>query len=142
VDVSIGRSTKQMSRPEVQELMERAMNDRFPSDFSFTNLGGVRDILPAGQLLARHAWNVMPFDNRVVIAEIPGDRLMTLDDPTHAEKVTGAAKVDPQRTYRVVTTDFLTSSWADRGYKFRVTDQGVLLRDVMIDWIKQRKVIP
>ncbi len=142
VDVSIGRSTKQMSRPEVQELMERAMNDRFPSDFSFTNLGGVRDTLPAGQLLARHVWNVMPFDNRVVIAEIPGDRLMTLDDPTHAEKVTGAAKVDPQRTYRVVTTDFLTSSWADRGYKFRVTDQGVLLRDVMIDWIKQRKVIP
>jgi 2',3'-cyclic-nucleotide 2'-phosphodiesterase (5'-nucleotidase family) len=142
VDVSIGRSTKQMSRPEVQELMERAMNDRFPSDFSFTNLGGVRDTLPAGELLARHVWNVMPFDNRVVIAEIPGDRLMTLDDPTHAEKVTGAAKVDPQRTYRVVTTDFLTSSWADRGYKFRVTDQGVLLRDVMIDWIKQRKVIP
>jgi 5'-nucleotidase/UDP-sugar diphosphatase len=142
VDAPVGRSTKQMSRPEVQELMERAMNDRFPSDFSFTNVGGVRDTIPEGQLLARHIWNVMPFDNRVVIAEIPGDRLMTLDDPTHAEKVAGAAKVDPQRTYRVVTTDFLTSSWADRGYKFRVTDQGVLLRDVMIDWIKQRKVVP
>ena len=42
----------------------------------------------------------------------------------------------------MVTTDFLASSWADRGYKFRVTDQGVLLRDVLIDWIKQRKVIP
>ena len=142
VDVPIGQSAKPLSRPEVQELMERAMNDRFPSDFSFTNLGGVRDSFPGGQLLARHVWNAMPFDNRVVIAEIPGDKLMALDDPTHAEKVAGTAKVDPARTYRVVTTDFLTSSWADRGYKFRVTDQGVLLRDVLIDWIKQRKLIP
>ena len=36
----------------------------------------------------------------------------------------------------------MAMSWADRGYKFRVTDQGVLLRDVLIDWIQQRKVIP
>ena len=142
VDVPIGRSAKPLSRREIQELMERAMNDRFPSDFSFTNRGGVRDTLPEGQLLARHIWNVMPFDNRVVIAEIPGDRLITLDDPTHTEKVAGAARIDPQRTYRVVTTDFLTSSWADRGDKFRVMDQGVLLRDVLIDWIKKRNAIP
>jgi len=54
----------------------------------------------------------------------------------------GTAKLDPNKTYRLVTTDFLASSWRDRGYKFRVTDQGVLLRDVLIDWIKQRKVIP
>jgi 2',3'-cyclic-nucleotide 2'-phosphodiesterase (5'-nucleotidase family) len=142
VDAPIGRSTKQMSRPEIKALMERAMNERFPSDFAFTNIGGVRDTIPEGQLLARHVWNVMPFDNRVVIAEVPGQQLMTLDDPTHTEKVAGTAKLDPQRTYMLVTTDFLTSSWADRGNKFRVTDQGVLLRDVLIDWIKQRKVIP
>jgi hypothetical protein len=51
-------------------------------------------------------------------------------------------KIDPKRTSRLVTIDFLASTWADRGYKFRVTDQGSLLRDVLIDWIKQRKVIP
>jgi hypothetical protein len=55
--------------------------------------------------------------------------------------VAGTAKLDPARTYRLVTTDFLASSWADRGYKLRVTDRGVLLRDVLIDWIKQQKVI-
>ena len=142
VDVPIGRSLKPFSDAEVKELMERAMMDKFPSDFSFTNLGGVRDTLPEGQLLARHIWNVMPFDNRVVVAEVPGDLLMKLEGPTHTEKVAGTATLDPARTYRVVTTDFMTMSWADRGYKFRVTDQGVLLRDVLIDWIQQRKVIP
>jgi 2',3'-cyclic-nucleotide 2'-phosphodiesterase (5'-nucleotidase family) len=142
VDVPIGRSSKQLSRPEVKDLMERAMNDRFPSDFSFTNVSGVRDTLPEGQLLARHIWNVMPFDNRVVIAEVPGDQLMKLEDPSRPVKVAGTATLDPRRNYRLVTTDFLASSWADRGYKFRVTDQHVLLRDVLIGWIKQKKVVP
>ena len=142
VDVPIGQSSKQFSKAEIRKLMERAMNDRFPSDFAFTNIGGVRDTLPAGQLLARNVWDVMPFDNRVVVAEIPGDQLMTLDDPTHTEKVAETAKLDPQRTYRLVTTDFMISNWADRGHKFRVTDQGALLRDVFIDWIRQKKVIP
>ena len=142
VDVPIGRSARQLSRPEVKELMERAMQDRFPSDLAFTNVSGVRDTLPEGQLQARHVWNVMPFDNHVVLAEVRGDDLLKLEDPSRPVKVAGTAKLDPNKTYRLVTTDFLASSWADRGYKFRVTDQGVLLRDLLIDWIKQRKVIP
>jgi 5'-nucleotidase / UDP-sugar diphosphatase len=141
VDVSIGRSTKGFSQAETKELMERAMDDRFPSDFAFTNVNGVRDTLPAGQLLARHIWNAMPFDDHVVVAEVQGDPLMKLVGPT-GEKVAGAAKLNPARTYRLVTTDFLATSWADRGYKLRVTDQGVLLRDVLIDWIKQKQIIP
>ena len=49
------------------------------ADFAFTNRGGVRDILPKGELLARHVWNVMPFDNQVVTLEVPGDQLADLD---------------------------------------------------------------
>ena len=142
VDVPIGRSAKPLSRPEVKELMERAMQDRFPSDFAFTNVSGVRDTFPEGQLLARHVWNVMPFDNHIVIAEVRGDELMKIEDPSRPVKVAGTAKLDPNKTYRLVTTDFLASSWRDRGAKFPVADQGVLLRDIMIDWIKQRKVVP
>ncbi len=142
VDVPIGRATRQLSRPEVRALMEQAMLDQFPADFAFTNRGGVRDILPGGQLLARHVWNVMPFDNRVVTVDIPGDQLAALTDPSgRVEKVVTAA-LDPQRVYRVVTTDFVAQSWADIGKSFPVHDQGVLLRDVVIDWIKQKKVIP
>jgi len=143
VDIPIGRSSKKLSQAEIKELMERAMIDRIPSDLAFTNVSGVRDTLPEGQLLARHVWNVMPFDDYVVVAEVPGDQLMKLEDPSRAGvKVAGTVKIDPARTYRLVTIDFLASSWADRGYKFRVTNQGVLLRDVLIDWIKQRKTIP
>jgi 5'-nucleotidase / UDP-sugar diphosphatase len=142
VDVPIGRAARQMDRPEVKTLMERAMLDRFPADFAFTNRGGVRDVLPQGELLARHVWNVMPFDNLVVVLEIPGDQLAALTDPSGRTAPVVTERLDPKRVYRVVTTDFVAQSWADSGKNFPLRDQGVLLRNVLIDWIKQKKTIP
>ena len=142
VDVPIGHSTKPLSRPEVQALMQRAMIDQVHADFSFTNRGGVRDTLPAGELLARHVWNVMPFDNRVVTLEIPGAQLAALTDPSGRIDPVVTARLEPQRVYRLVTTDFVAESWADMGKIFPIQDQGVLLRDLLIEWIKRRKAIP
>ena len=142
VDVPIGRATRAIPRKDVKTLMERAMLDKVPADFAFTNKGGVRDVLPEGQLLARHVWNVMPFDNRVVTVEVPGDQLAALTDPSGRTDPVVTAPLDPKRVYRIVTTDFVAQSWADDGKRFPRRDQGVLLRDVLIDWIKQRKVVP
>jgi 5'-nucleotidase / UDP-sugar diphosphatase len=142
VDVPIGRATQRIERPEVRTLMEHAMLDRVPADFAFTNRGGVRDILPQGELLARHVWNVMPFDNRVVVLDVPGDQLAALTDPSGRTDPVVKERLDPKRVYRVVTTDFVAQSWADSGKTFPIRDQGALLRDVVIDWIKQRKTIP
>jgi 2',3'-cyclic-nucleotide 2'-phosphodiesterase (5'-nucleotidase family) len=133
---------REIPRNEVRTLMERAMLDQVPADFAFTNRGGVRDILPAGVLLARHVWNVMPFDNRVVVVDIPGDELAALTDPSGRTDPVVTGTLDPKRVYRLVTTDFVAQSWADSGKAFARHDQGILLRDLLIDWIKQRKVIP
>jgi hypothetical protein len=84
----------------------------------------------------------MPFDNRVVTLEIPGDRLAGLTDPSGRRDPAVTAPLDPKRVYRMVTTDFVAQSWADDGKRFPIRDQGVLLRDVLIDWIRQRRVIP
>jgi len=142
VDVPIGRATREIPRKDVKTLMERAMLDRVPADFAFTNRGGVRDALPAGELLARHAGNVMPFANSVVTLDIPGDQLAELKDPSGGTDPVVTVPLDPKRIYRLDTTDFVAQSWADKGKVFPRHDQGVLLRDVLIDWIKQRKVIP
>ena len=39
------------------------MREETGADFAFMNAGGVRDVMPQGQLLERHIWNIMPFDN-------------------------------------------------------------------------------
>jgi len=142
VDVPIGRATREIPRAEVKTLMEQAMLDQFPADFAFTNRGGVRDVLPAGELLARHIGNVMPFANAVVTLEIPGDQLAALKDPSGGTDPVVTAPLDPKRVYRLDTTDFVAQSWADKGKVFPRHNQSVLLRDVLIDWIKQRKIVP
>ena len=53
-------------KDQVKLLIERAMRDQTGADFALMNIGGVRDIIPEGQLKERNIWNVMPFDNRLV----------------------------------------------------------------------------
>jgi 5'-nucleotidase len=137
VDIPIGSSARRFSRQEVKALMEQAMRERLKADFAFMNFGGVRDIIPQGVILARHIWNVMPFDNRVVIGKFKGSLL--------PQKVLNGHTVEPDREYTLAVTDFTaeTQSEADGlgspGYKF--PEEGPLLRDLLIEWIKDKKVL-
>ncbi len=137
VDVPIGESVKEFPRPEVRALMERAMAEMTGSQFAFINQGGVRDALPKGRLMARHVWNVMPFDNKVVVGTFKGRQL--------PDAVTRGRKVDPDGDYRFVTSDFNAANQNAPG-GFGTTglvfpEEGGLLRDLFIDWIKQQKVL-
>jgi 2',3'-cyclic-nucleotide 2'-phosphodiesterase (5'-nucleotidase family) len=51
----------------VKQRSDQALRDKLGVDFGFQNRGGVRDKLPRGKILARHIWNIHPFDNQVVI---------------------------------------------------------------------------
>ena len=72
VDVPIGESRREFPEAEVKLLMERSMIEETGADLAYMNLGGVRGFLPKGQLLARHVWTVMPFDNKVARAQQSG----------------------------------------------------------------------
>ena len=113
------------------------MAEETHADFAFVNSGGLRDDLPEGKLLARHIWNIMPFDNIVVVAQVKGSRL--------PEVVTKGQHVDPDRTYTLASTDFTAanqSAQGELGTKDLVfTTDGPLLRDLLIDWIRKRGVV-
>ena len=72
VDQPLAVAKRPFNKAEVKGLIERALRDETGADFSFMNLGGVRDALPAGQLLVRHIWDIMPFDNEVVVGTFKG----------------------------------------------------------------------
>jgi 2',3'-cyclic-nucleotide 2'-phosphodiesterase (5'-nucleotidase family) len=141
VDVSIGRATKPVAGRELQTLLERMLVERTGADIGYQNPGGIRDTLPRGQLLARHVWNVMPFDNEVTILSIPGRDLAGLAT-SDLRGLPIPDAITPDRLYRIATTDFVAQSLADRGKKYQVASQGVLLRDLYIDWIRMKGVIP
>jgi len=138
VDIPIGTATHRMAEQEVRSLVERAMAEETGADFAWVNLGNIRDFLPAGRLLARNVWNVLPFDNHIVTGRFKGSRLppaMTAEHP-----------VDPNQEYTVATTDFTAANQASSdqlsttGLEFPKI--GPLQRDAVIDWIRKKQVVP
>ncbi|HWQ55568.1 MAG TPA: bifunctional UDP-sugar hydrolase/5'-nucleotidase [Bryobacteraceae bacterium] len=137
VDVQVAESRRAFNKAETRAIIERAMCERTGADFAFMNAGGVRDVLPRGRVMARHVWNIMPFDNKVVIGKFKGSRL--------PETVTAGKTVDPDREYVLATSDFSAANQSSRtelrttGLVFSQT--GPLLRDVLLDWVKAKKTL-
>ena len=96
------------------------------------NRGGVRDSLAAGPVTARHVWNILPFENVLVEADVRAESL-----PAEA---TAGRDVEPGRTYRFVTNDFSAGLPEFKGLRFRPT--AAALRDTFLEWIKSKGHIP
>jgi 2',3'-cyclic-nucleotide 2'-phosphodiesterase (5'-nucleotidase family) len=137
VDQPLAVSKRKFEKREVKGLIEQAMRDETGADFAFMNLGGVRDIVPRGQLLIRNIWDIMPFDNRVVFGKFKGRDLPPV--------VVGGRKVDPDREYTLAVTDFTAANQGTqenlRATGLQFPGDGGLLRDVLIDWFRKKKVI-
>lgn len=137
VDHPLAISKRQLPKAEVRTLLEQAMIQASGADFAFMNSGGVRDILPAGQLLVRHVWNIMPFDNRVAWGVFKGRDLPGIVKKNHI--------IDPDKDYKLVVPDFVAENQSapdtlnTKGLKFE-GDSG-LLRDALETLIRDRKVI-
>ncbi|MBZ5728653.1 MAG: bifunctional metallophosphatase/5'-nucleotidase [Acidobacteriia bacterium] len=137
VDRPLAVSKRRFAKAEVKRLIEQALCQETGANFAFMNLGGVRDIVPQGQLLERNIWNIMPFDNRVVVGTFKGRDLPAV--------VTGGRKVEPDREYTLAVSDFTAANQGSAenlrttGLKFP-NDVG-LMRDLLMDWFRKKKTI-
>ena len=131
VDVPIGRSTKQLGSRELKPLIEEVMRKAAGADLAYMNRGGIRDGLPEGEILARHVWNILPFGNSIYKGTIKGSDLPKV--------VAEGRSIDPRRGYVVATNSFIGDQWVEKGLELE--DQGVLVRDEVIEWIKREKVV-
>jgi 2',3'-cyclic-nucleotide 2'-phosphodiesterase (5'-nucleotidase family) len=137
VDQPLAVSKRQFTKAEVKRLIEQAMRDESGADFAFMNLGGVRDIVPQGQLKVRNIWDIMPFDNTVVVGTFKGRELPPV--------VVGDRKVDPDREYTLAVSNF-TAENQDAAESLRTTGlkfphEVGLLRDLLVDWFRKKGVI-
>jgi 2',3'-cyclic-nucleotide 2'-phosphodiesterase (5'-nucleotidase family) len=137
VDRPLAVSSKDFTKTEVKRLIETAMRQETGADFAHMNLGGVRDIVPKGQLKERHIWDIMPFDNRVVVGKFKGKDLPPV--------VVGDRKVDPEREYTLAVSDYTAANQETaenlRTHGLEFPNDVGLLRDILIDWFRKKKVI-
>lgn len=137
VDVPIGEAKRRLEKKDLQALVERAMCEETGSDLAWVNLGNIRDVVPTGPILARAIWDMLPFDNAVVIGKFKGRRLPLKVREGHA--------IDPNREYTLAVTDFTAANQASNdqlgvsGLDFPKT--ATMQRDMVIDWIRKQKML-
>ena len=160
------------SESALANLVTRAMRAAVPeADVAMINSGALRAPLEEGDLLFGDVYRTFPFDNGLIVLDITGEQLigmvqqamqrepygiMHLDGVRVSVRYDGntpqeisivgsdGRPIDPARTYRVVTVDFLAaggdgfSEWVSSIPASRMQLTGELLRDVMIRDLQQR----
>jgi len=134
-------------------------------DFCMLNSGGVRSIIPAGDVTMRTAFEIMPFENSCIVAEMKSRQIMEMLRYIIAERkphplsgisftiskdgqpkdiVIGGKPFDAERTYYCVTNDYLylggdNMVFFAKGPKSYVLDYK--LRNVLIDYFREADTI-
>lgn len=137
LDIPIGEVKRNYTRQQVKGLCEQALADEMKTDFGFCNAGGMRAALVKGELMVRHIWEVMPFDNTVVMGRFLGSQL--------SPAITQGRTVEPDKYYTLATNNFSAANQdrpgelGTQGLQF--SDTGKLVRDVLLEWFKKKKVV-
>ena len=130
-------------------------------DISVVNYGGMRLVqLPAGPVTNGKIFELMPFDNLLILQRLKGSVLqqfldlaaakggwpvagmtMQIKDKKAVNIMIGGKPLDPNATYTLVNSDFVANG-GDNADMLRDVPQitnGYLMRDAIFDYIKELK---
>lgn len=129
-------------------------------DICLLNHGGIRTMIPKGNVTARNAYEVMPFENSAIIVALKGEQILELANHIIAEKkphplaglsftVTKDLKatklfvqgkpLENDKIYYVVTSDYLSNGGDNMNFfkkGIQKYDIDYKLRNIMIDYFK------
>lgn len=134
-------------------------------DICLLNHGGIRSIIPKGNVTTRTAYEVMPFENSAIVVALKGEQIMEIVNYIISEKkphpltgltftidqknqpkniVVKGIPLDTNKIYYVVTSDYL-SNGGDNMLFFKKGvaqfDLEYKLRNIIIDYFKENKTI-
>lgn len=126
-------------------------------DLCLLNNGGLRTSLPKGTITREKAFELMPFDNMMVIVTLSGEQTKALFDylaKTGGMPMSGASlgikdstasiievagkPFDINQTYKVATSDYLANGGDKMSFfknPIQTESLGVLLRDAIIEYM-------
>ncbi|MEM6719050.1 MAG: 5'-nucleotidase C-terminal domain-containing protein [Bacteroidota bacterium] len=135
-------------------------------DICLLNHGGIRAPIPQGPIKIRTAFNVMPFENSIVVAELTAENVHKMVDylvqAKRAHPISGLTikmdkneqlvealvngkPIEADKTYTVVTSDFLQNGGDSMNFLKNPETLEVLdykIRNAMIDYFKATDTIP
>jgi 2',3'-cyclic-nucleotide 2'-phosphodiesterase (5'-nucleotidase family) len=169
MNVEIGRFEQEMTKAKPESLLTNWFADALqtqtavyygkPIDFAVSNYGGIRlPSLPAGVVTKRGIFELMPFDNALVVVEIADTTVQKLF--AHMAESQGwpissnvqysikqqraqdirinGKPIEAGRTYTVSVSDYLANGGDNCSFlsEGKRTDLNVLIRDALIAFIE------
>ncbi len=141
----------------ITQMAEKKFNRKV--DAGFINQGGIRSYLAKGNITLGKIFEIMPFDNLLVLQEMKGSVLRLLLDKTAADggwpvsvglqmrikekkaiQITIAGKpLDENAVYVIANSDYVANggSGCDMLRNLAQTNKGYLIRDAIIDYIAE-----
>jgi 2',3'-cyclic-nucleotide 2'-phosphodiesterase (5'-nucleotidase family) len=135
-------------------------------DLCFLNHGGIRAILPKGDVTTRTAFEIMPFENNLVVLALKGEQILAMTtyiikerkphplagmtftiakDNTAKNILIQGKPLDTNKIYYVATNDYLANGGDSMNFFLKNVqkfDMNYKLRNVLIDYFKAVDTIP
>ncbi|MEA3494540.1 MAG: 5'-nucleotidase C-terminal domain-containing protein [Bacteroidota bacterium] len=170
MNVIIGHSTQVMVKgfPEgllgnfVADLMLETVKNKLNKkvDFAFTNNGGLRAIMPKGDISVRNVYEIMPFNNKVVILKMTPELMeklfeyfasndgmavsgirFTIKNNKCFDILINGKPYQKDKNYFVLTNDYLAGGGSGMFFLKEVEEKqkiDLLLRDMIIENIVEQ----
>ncbi|MGN0234871.1 MAG: 5'-nucleotidase C-terminal domain-containing protein [Paludibacteraceae bacterium] len=132
-------------------------------DMAVVNIGGMRCEWRKGDITRQHVFELMPFDNRLVVLTLRGEDLLELCQvfaEVGGEGVAGlrmqaeeaqlidaqidGRSIDPEAYYTVATSDYLaggTDHMTPLTRHIAYWDSDLLIRDLYLDYVRERQTV-
>ncbi|WP_264521494.1 5'-nucleotidase C-terminal domain-containing protein [Flavobacterium sp. N1994] len=134
-------------------------------DICLMNHGGIRTIIPKGNVSARNAFEIMPFENTAVVVALKEEQILEIVNYIIAEKkphplkgmtftidknnqpkniLVGGNPLDTNKIYYVATSDYLSYGNDNMLFFKKGIEKYSLdykLRNIIIDYFKENKTI-
>lgn len=161
---TIGNLLADVTLEKANRLFIQQQNKKV--DICLLNHGGIRAIIPQGNVTTRTAYNVMPFENSLVIIALRGEQIMEIADyftkekkphPLSGMRIVLSAdgnvkevtvqgnKIGRDNIYHVATSDYLSNGGDNMEFfkKAKATyDMNYKLRNLFIDYFKEVDTLP
>ena len=124
-------------------------------DAAVINVGGIRSSIGKGDILTKHIYEVMPFENEVVIVKLKGSDLKGLfdyylktqknnpvsrfyietDNGMTVKELVNGKMVEPNNVYYIATSDYLALGGDNMAFfsKGEVISTGIALRTLFLE---------
>lgn len=171
MNVIIGKSDMEMKTGQPESLLGNFICDMLIYDinrqigiqndssyFSLLNTRGLRAPLPMGDIRVKNIFEIMPFENTIVVVEIKGEYLLEMVDflaqagghpvsttikarlskTGNSKALMNGEEFQKDKIYHVITTDYLAQGGDNMLFLTKgkiIKETGVKLRDYIIDYI-------